>query len=88
MILVREMEKGMQALLYSANSIESNLLKIVLQQSGYLVETTNNLMTAVDRLPERPYDLLLLSMNDEIELTIITGEKNSLSNCDRPGPDQ
>ncbi len=65
----------MQALLYSANSIENNLLKIVLQQTGYLVETTNNLKTAVDRLPERSYDLLLLSTNDEIESPLLLIKK-------------
>ena len=65
----------MQALLYSANSIENNLLKVVLQQAGYLVETTNNLITAVDRLPERPYEILLLSINNEIESPLLLIKK-------------
>ena len=53
----------MQALLHTQSNIENNLLKFVLQQAGFLVESSKEIDASIEKIPEHPYDLLLISLS-------------------------
>jgi len=55
----------MQALLHSNHNIENNILKLVLQQAGFIVGPSKDILKDIERLPEHPYDLIVISLGEE-----------------------
>jgi DNA-binding response OmpR family regulator len=49
----------MQALLFSPNADESQVLQVILQQAGFLIRTYRDLDQAIEAWPENPADLIM-----------------------------
>jgi DNA-binding response OmpR family regulator len=59
----------MQAMLFSAHTDEASVLMIILQQAGFSVRSVHDLDHAIEAWPERPSDMILISMTGNIPAT-------------------
>jgi DNA-binding response OmpR family regulator len=50
----------MEAILFSPHAEETNILQVILQQSGFLVRSYRSLDQAIEAWPENPADLILV----------------------------
>ena len=57
----------MQAVLFSSHADEAAVLTVLLQQVGFVVRSRKDLEGAIQEWPERPSDLILISVPDNIE---------------------
>jgi len=59
----------MQALLFSAHTEEAAVLMVILQQAGFSVRSVRDLDHAIEAWPERPSDMILISLTDGLTTT-------------------
>jgi DNA-binding response OmpR family regulator len=55
----------MQALLFSAHADESTVLTVILQQAGFTVRSVRDLNLAIEAWPEKPSDLILITLPED-----------------------
>jgi DNA-binding response OmpR family regulator len=55
----------MEAILFSPHAEETNILQVILQQSGFLVRPYRSLDQAIEAWPENPADLILVVLSGE-----------------------
>ena len=55
----------MQALLFSAHADESAVLTVILQQAGFSVRSVRDLNLAIEAWPEKPFDLILITLPED-----------------------
>ncbi len=55
----------MEAILFSPHADESNVLKVILQQAGFMVHTYRSLDQAIAAWPENPADLIMAVLTGE-----------------------
>lgn len=60
----------MQALLFSKHADEAAVLNTLLRQAGFSVRSVRSLDQAIESWPERPSDLVLVSLADKLEQVI------------------
>jgi len=56
----------MYALLLAQNPDENAILSLVLQRTGLAVNTASHVQRAIDTWPDRPADLILLAMSEDL----------------------
>ena len=57
----------MQALLFTPQTEEASVLVFILQQAGFSVRSVRDLESAIQSWPERPADLVLISLSGPVE---------------------
>ena len=55
----------MEAILFSPHAEETNILQVILQQSGFMVRPYRSLDQAIEAWPENPADLILVVLSGE-----------------------
>ncbi len=55
----------MQAILSCPHTDEANVLQVILQQTGFMVQTVRDLEQAIEVWPDNPADLILIALSGE-----------------------
>ena len=61
----------MEAILFSPHAEETNILQVILQQSGFMVRPYRSLDQAIEAWPENPADLILVVLSGELAKSVM-----------------